>query len=141
MQLPQRTQPGPLVAVLLVCIAMILVSGCPWHRPPQPAAPVKLPPRALEPGEAVGVSFPADGMWHPSDYKVLSGQQLRMRPTGAATALPETALRFRVRRMTFVVRPDQPFSVTQPGVLAFKVDSKYVDQVQGPAKLVVERLK
>lgn len=101
----------------------------------------KEPPRVIEVGEVIDHGFPSDGLWHPSPYLAADGAQMALRPTGNARALDEKAMRYKIGRMTHMLRAEQPFKITVPGRILFKVDRDFAGEFQGDVTLQIERMK
>lgn len=117
-----------------------LLGSCPYGPTKPEQAKPKDPPRSLAIGQTEVFEFPADGQWHRSPWLVMNGQMVIMRPLGAAAGLSAQALRFKIAKVPQMVRAEQPFEITMPGPIEFKVERRYAGGYEGSATVEIKRL-
>ena len=126
------------LGALLVGIGLL---ACPFRPARVDETPESDPPQPIEAGEMFLFQYPADGQWHPSPYVAVHGAQLIIRPTGSARGLSDKALRCRIGRISQLIRGEQPFKITEPGRMHFKVEPRFAANFQGFVSVQIERIK
>lgn len=121
-------------------LAVLLAAACPIQPSRRPAA-TAVKPRTLELGQAVTVEFKADGRWHSAPILLRNQEVIELRPVGAAAAITEQGLRFRVGVVPQMLRPGQPVLITMPGQMGFMVDRRFVSGSKDPVSVSVKRVK
>lgn len=150
--------PGPKLArataaILLACLLTILTTGCVlpayWQaeqeekakRAAEEIADEEIDLRPLKSGEAVTVTFPADGIWHPTQYLIQPGEQLRVAPTPGSAMFPTGAISFRIgnKRLTLADQK-MDFTVTKGGPLLVRFNRNIMPNYTGDAEIYLEKL-
>ncbi len=80
-------------------------------------------------------------MWHRSPFAVLNGHVIAVKPLGALEGLSSQALRLKIGPVPQMVKAGQPFMITMPGPIGFKIDGRFAGGFQGRATVMLERLE
>ena len=119
----------------------LLIAACPTAATKTDVTTEEPETQVLEPADSVTFDFPADGLWHPSPFQALNGQQLVIRPIGAAAGFEAGSIQFKIGRYAQIAHASRPFGVTQPGRIEFRVDPQCVQKHKGLISVQVDRIE